>query len=825
VRRTCSGWGRHGIGLVFALLVGLVSAAECTAADWHVSPAPLVTRWARDVTPEHARPEYPRPQMVRRAWMNLNGLWEFAFDDHGNGRKAGWQSGTRLAGHILAPFTYEAALSGIGKGSEVHERIWYRRAFTVPRTWRRGEFQGGHVLLHFDAVDWQATVWVNDYELGTHRGGYAPFTLDISRALRPSGPQEVVVAVYDPADPRRGAYQPKGKQLGSHGIFYTRTTGVWQTVWLEPAPRTYISGLDMTADPETGRLSVKAEVSRSAGMDVFHTRLRLSARASTLGGPWITATGPTPRAVPIDDPGPNDTMSAGWGSWAPRWSPSVSMTVAHPRPWSPETPILYDLNIELVDGSRVIDRVRSYTGFRKLGAANGRLTLNGQPYFYRGVLDQGYWPDGILTPPSDSAIRAEVEMIKALGFNCARKHVKVEDPRWYYWCDRLGLAVWQDMSSSHNLKTDEAKQNFRQELTEVLWSVRQHPCVVHWIPFNENWGDPGPFQDEMVRLIHGQDSSRLVTDASGWTQRDLTDVIDAHDYSNQLLKQGVEHPVKPKVVGEFGGIALPVPGHTWTQGWGYQSVRTPEDLLRRLRFQVSQLYTAPNLSGFIYTQLTDVEQEQNGLLTYDRLPKAPPERVAAVITGKDRLSPEELVQTGYLNDWWVLGPIPLTTRLSSASPNRENERVMGAALARAWVPNEASLEPRENGTVRIGRQALTWKHAPPVTDALDLIQALGPTENAVAYAVANFDAPQAMSGLKLLFASDDAAKVWLNGRPLWTINSTRGVNLDQDEAPNVSLRAGRNLLVVKVVQGVGGWGTAARFVHADGSPVMLSTRP
>jgi hypothetical protein len=783
----------HAFFLSLACLLSSLAAA--TGQGWKPAPAPLMTRWAREVSPERSRPEYPRPQMSRRAWQSLNGLWEFAFDDGNQGRGGGWSSGKQFPRRILVPFTFEAALSGIGYGAEVHERVWYRRTFTVPRDWRSrlarsGRSPGERLLLHFGAVDWEATVWVNGRELGMHRGGYSPFSFDIKEALRRSGPQEVVLSVYDPADPRKGAFQPKGKQLGSEGIWYTRTSGIWQTVWLEPVPARRIERLRAEGDPQGGLLTVTAQI---AG-DTPRGRLRVNVRMP--GGAPVRSEGVVGAAGTV----------------------RVTARVPNARPWTPESPTLYDLTVELQDGSRVVDQVESYVGFRKVGMRDGRLTLNGRPYFYRGVLDQGYWPDGILTPPSDAAIRAEVEMTKALGFNLSRKHVKVEDPRWYYWCDRLGLAVWQDMPSSHNLQAPGAEANFRQELTAMVEQLRGHPCIVHWVPFNENWGDPKQFQDEMVRLVRGLDPSRPITDASGWTQRGLTDVIDIHDYSNNLLRHGVERPTRPKVIGEFGGIALPIPGHTWNQGWGYQTVRTPDDLLRRLKRQVSQLFEAPGLSGFVYTQLTDVEQEQNGLLTYDRLTKAPTEKVAAIFTGRDRLARDELVQPGYLTDWWVLGPIPLGERLTSAQNTAENERVMGAALSRAFVAGEASLRPGEGETLRVGDRTLRWRRVQAAPDALDLNQVFGQTDNAVAYAVAVIDVPQAVDGLQLLFGSDDAAKVWLNGREIWSVNRTRGVNLDEDLVPGLSLRAGRNTLVVKVVQGVGGWGLAARFVRKHGAP-------
>jgi hypothetical protein len=407
-------------------------------------------------------------------------------------------------------------------------------------------------------------------------------------------------------------------------------------------------------------------------------------------------------------------------------------------------------------------------------------------------------------------------MSKKLGFNMARKHVKIEDPRWYYWCDRLGIAVWQDMPSSHNLGTDEAKRNFTDEWRRAIDAVRGHPSVVHWIPFNENWGDPKEFQDEIVRSRANSIPTRPITDASGWTQRELTDVIDAHDYGNNLRAQGVAvTPAKPKVVGEYGGIALPVEGHTWTTGWGYQTARDPEGLIRRIRFQTTQLWEAPNLSGFVYTQLTDVEQEMNGLLTYDRLPKAKPERFAAVFEGRERAD-----FGGYLREWLVLGPLQTDTKIHSAQDSPENRAVLERVLARPFLENEAAMKPTDNLlVVTLAGTQHAWHLVRSPTEALDLHKAFGdePTSNAVAFAVAYVESPEALSDVTLRFGSDDAARVWLNGEEVWSVGRVRGVGLDEDEIKGLRLRAGQNVLVVKVAQGIGGWGLAARFEKADGT--------
>ncbi|HEU4753792.1 MAG TPA: glycoside hydrolase family 2 TIM barrel-domain containing protein, partial [Armatimonadota bacterium] len=623
-------------------------------------------------------------------------------------------------------------------------------------------------------------------------GGYTPFSFDITDALK-EGPQEVVVAVYDPADPRRGAYQPKGKQLGSEGIWYTRTTGIWQTVWLEPV---HPAGLEVAwsearVDPATrrGEVTVHFRTESASPADV---ELVLSQDGREVAGGLRTA-------------------AAGERDGA------VSLQMENCRLWSPEEPVLYDLTVRAKQGGKTVDEVKSYCAFRSYGIRNGRLELNGKPYFLRGVLDQGYWPDGILTPPTDRAIRADVEMTKRLGFNFARKHVKVEDPRWYYWCDRLGLAVWQDMPSSHNLSTAQAQENFAREWTGVIQDVRSHPSVLHWIPFNENWGDPKEFQDRIVQLTRRLDPSRPITDASGWTQRSFTDVIDVHDYGNNLIRHAVQNPSKPKVIGEYGGIALPVPGHTWTQGWGYQTVRDPDGLIRRIGAQTTQLFEAANLSGFVYTQLTDVEQELNGLMTYDRIPKTDPKRFAEVFEGRRRFEPR---LGGYIQSWRVLGPLPSGTGLRSSQDSPESHAAMEQMLAKPFLADEAL--PDTSQPARVNGQALPWRAARAATDALDFHQVFGrETNNAVAYAVARFELPRGIEDASLLFGSDDSAKVWLNGKLVHTVVRIRGVNLDEDEIRGLTLKPGPNVLVVKVAQGVGGWGVAARFQKPDGTILKL----
>lgn len=754
--------------------------AETTVAraPWRAATSPLSTRFAKDVSPDKVRPEYPRPQFVRPNWLSLNGLWEFGFDNDNVGEKEGWHTGTTFAQQILVPFTFESSLSGIGLSNEVHEHVWYRRSFKTPSDWK-----GQRILLHFGAVDWETKVWVNGQEVGKHRGGYTPFTLDITDAIRGGDSQELVVHAYDPSEKSPSGWQPRGKQQGSGGIMYTRTTGIWQSVWLEPVPKAHLSDVTMTPSFDangTGKLLLSATLPKSAaGMTV---------EASISDNSQQVAT----QQATVSSDG------------------SVSLTVIVPqaKPWTPETPQLYDLTLRLISGGRAVDMVTSYTAFRSVGIANGRLTLNGKPYFYRGVLDQGYWPDGIYTPPTEDAIKADVEAVKNLGFNMARKHIKVEDARWYYWCDRLGVAVWQDMPSSINLSTLESKEEFRKELPEVMAATRNYPSVVHWIPFNENWGNPGEFQDEIVELTRRIDPSRPITDASGWTQRSLTDVIDAHNYSDSLAHEGTSNPVKPKVVGEYGGVGLSVPGHIWAEGRIYVHANNVDEMLRLLRARTSDLYDAPNLSGFVYTQLADVEQELNGLLTYDREPKADAKAIAAIMQGKNRAP----ALPGFpLRDWLVLGPIPSGNSVNATDANPEALARMGKVLDTPYLEKEGQIQPTDGQTATVPTGNLVWKKM--MGPLIDFQQTFpgSPHNDAVVYAVSYVNSPRDIKGATLYLGSDDGAVVWLNGKQVYRKVAIRGVTVREDKVPGLVLKKGRNVLVIKVGQGQGGWGLSTHL--------------
>jgi hypothetical protein len=580
---------------------------------------PLTTRWAKDVSPDKAHPDYPRPTMVRPDWLNLNGIWQFAAAKPNEEPPAGKD----LLGSILVPFPVESALSGVMKPAD---RVWYRRTFEVPKAW--GDKR---VLLHFGAVNWEASVWVNGKKFDAHRGGYDGFSFDITDALKKDGPQELVVGVWNPID---AGQQPRGKQVRKPGgIFYTASTGIWQTVWLEPVSDRSIAGL--TIAPKLN------------GDSVSLANFAVQARGDTKGlqTQWTVTQGGQPLihwVQPLDRPNAN--------------------TIRNPKLWSPESPTLYDLRVSLVDGDKVLDTVTSYFAVRETSVGKDdkgvtRMFLNGKPYFQVGPLDQGFWPDGLYTAPTDDALKYDIEITKKLGFNMIRKHVKVEPERWYHWCDKLGILVWQDMPSGDKSvapnkgeikRSAESAKQFESELIRMLDGRRNHPCIVMWVPFNEGWGQyDTPRITEMVKK---HDPSRLVDCASGWNDMNVGDVHDFHVYPGPGSPDPEEK--RAAVLGEFGGLGLGLGGHTWeAKTWGYQGVKDSADLTRkyeRLMRRVYQLRDKPGLSAAVYTQTTDVETEANGLLTYDRaVIKVDVGRIAAANRGDFSRVPEvvEVVPT------------------------------------------------------------------------------------------------------------------------------------------------------------------------------------
>jgi Glycosyl hydrolases family 2, sugar binding domain/Glycosyl hydrolases family 2/Glycosyl hydrolases family 2, TIM barrel domain len=583
-----------------------VRAADASGkpADWHIAQAPLMTRWAKEVSPRNAHPEYPRPQMVREKWQNLNGLWQYAIATKDAQQPTNWD------GQILVPFPVESALSGVMKRVYETNRLWYRRTFSIPRDWK-----SRRVLLHFGAVDWETTVWVNGKELGSHRGGYDEFSFDITDALKPSGEQEIIVAVFDPTD---AGYQPRGKQVRRpNGIWYTPTSGIWQTVWLEPISNVRIESLHLTPDFDKARIKVSALIGVqdvAALQSLFGSEEAITIHAQVYDG--------TKKVSEYEWEG--SLLSKVRGA-------AFTMNIPQPKPWSPESPHLYTVKFTLALEGKRVDEASSYFGMRKISVAKDtdgilRLCLNNKPLFQYGPLDQGFWPDGLYTAPTDEALRYDIEMTKKLGFNMARKHVKVEPDRWYYCCDKLGLLVWQDMPSgdfgnnrTDERSSDEAAINYENELRRMIEGRWNHPSIVMWVPFNEGWGQHDT--PSIVDWIRALDPSRPVNNASGWTDRKVGDVVDMHKYPGPGVPNLEEN--RAAVLGEFGGLGLPVKGHTWQneRNWGYRSFTNAADLTAAyvgLLDKMHPMTGADGLAAAVYTQTTDVEVEVNGLMTYDR---------------------------------------------------------------------------------------------------------------------------------------------------------------------------------------------------------------
>jgi beta-galactosidase/beta-glucuronidase len=596
------------------------------------------------------RPEYPRPQFRRPDWVNLNGEWAFAFDDKREGLLGGWQhtpAEQLQAGRspfdraILVPFSYQAPLSGIGERA-FHDVVWYARIFYPPYL----DEDGGRLLLHFGALDYRAAVWINGTQVTSHEGGHTPFSADVTDALR----ERENVIVVRAEDPSHDVSILRGKQYWreeSEGIFYTRTTGIWQTVWLEPVGRRRIDALRLTPDVDGARVDV--EISVEGFESDLVLRLIVTREGERVLDDRVELLSPLlKRSLPLTKSGE---------------APDTPHLTEWPKPalWSPEHPNLYDLRLELSDaGGRVLDVVDSYFGMRKVEVRDGKVYLNNNPYYQRLVLDQGYFPDGLLTAPTDDDLHRDIELAKELGFNGARKHQKVEDPRWLYWADTLGFLVWSEMANAYRYSPEYVRR-ITNEWQEAVRRDYNHPCIVAWVPINESWGVPHLLTERtqvehllaMYHLTRSLDGSRLVVSNDGW-EHAHTDLMTIHDYRDaKTLAESYTSPEsviaaepagrpayvpgfayrgEPILVTEFGGIAF----DSEDEGWGYSTVANAEELLERYGTLISALLESDPVQGFCYTQLTDVEQEVNGLLTYDRRPKADLVRIRKITAQEKR---------------------------------------------------------------------------------------------------------------------------------------------------------------------------------------------
>ncbi len=589
-----------------AILFVLLMACVSLQAQWQPAGDKLKTKWASQIDVNNVWVEYPRPIMERGDWLNLNGLWKYAI------QPVDKQKPTSFEGDILVPFAIESSLSGVQKRVGKENELWYQREFTIPSKWKNSK-----VLLHFGAVDWKADVWVNDVKVGQHIGGYTPFSFDITPALA-SGSNTLVVKVWDPTDE---GYQPRGKQVNNpHGIWYTPVTGIWQTVWLEPVPETYIENLRITPDIDKNILVVEAITNQCTPTSRVEVKVK--------EGSSVVATGHSINNLPVEVPMPDNA-----------------------KLWSPDSPHLYDLEVILWNGNKQLDKVDSYAAMRKFSTKRDdkgivRLQLNNKDLFHFGPLDQGWWPDGLYTAPCDEALEYDIIKTKELGFNMIRKHVKVEPARWYAHCDRHGMIVWQDMPSGdrspewqmrqyfdgvERLRSPESEANFRREWKEVIDYLYSYPSVGVWVPFNEAWGQ---FKTEEIAMWTKQyDPSRLVNPASGGNHYPVGDILDLHQYPAPQLY--LYDGQRATVLGEYGGIGWANREHLWEpdRNWGYvqfNSAKEVTDEYVKYAEQLKQLIKQ-GFSAAVYTQTTDVEIEVNGLITYDReLVKVDEQRVRKV---------------------------------------------------------------------------------------------------------------------------------------------------------------------------------------------------
>ncbi|RYG53315.1 MAG: beta-galactosidase, partial [Chitinophagaceae bacterium] len=571
----------------------------------------IASPWAEKVNPAAPLPEYPRPQLERKVWASLNGLWSYSITQKDA------QSNTTWMGKILVPFAVESSLSGVGKTVGKDSILWYTRKFSLNK-----EMKGKNILLHFQAVDWRTKVFINGKAAGEHEGGFDPFSFDITPHLKKSGDQEITISVWDPTDE---GPQPRGKQVVKpEGIWYTPVTGIWQTVWLEALPESYIAAVKPTADIDKQQITINTTVTNAKSGD----KVSLSAWD---GSTKVAEAGGTP-------------------------GEDVILKIENPKLWSNETPFLYDLKVSVTRNGKAIDEAKSYFAMRKISVGTDekgikRLLLNNKFVFQYGPLDQGWWPDGLYTAPTEEALVYDIDKTKEMGFNMIRKHIKIEPARWYHHCDKVGILVWQDMPSgdlgntwdphpavygkaNDRQRTPESEGYYRKDWNAIIDALYPFPSIVVWVPFNEAWGQ---FKTvDITDWTRKKDPSRVVNSASGGNFTYTDHIIDIHNYPEPLMPEPQLFGDKlVLVLGEFGGLGLPVPGHVWQEkdNWGYQSFKTPDELLAKYTVFMDTLNNLidKGLSAAVYTQTTDVEVEINGLMTYDRkVIKNPAEKFSAL---------------------------------------------------------------------------------------------------------------------------------------------------------------------------------------------------
>ena len=577
----------------FLLLIILLFSSVSSFAQWKPAGDKIKTVWAEKIDPNNVLPEYPRPIMERDKWQNLNGLWDYAI------LPMGQQEPQTFDGKILVPFAVESSLSGVQKELGKEKELWYRRTFTIPSDWK-----SKNVILHFGAVDWKAEVYLNNIKIGSHTGGYTPFCFDVTPFLT-SGNQKLVVKVWDPTS---DSSIPRGKQVTNpNGIWYTPVSGIWQTVWLEPVNNKHIVGITPIANIDNNNLKVKVCTKNTESSDIVEVKLKDN----------------------------NKVIASAKGVVGQ----TLDIAIPNAKLWSPESPFLYDLDVTLIERGKSVDKVSSYAAMRKVSKkrdANGiiRMQLNNKDIFHFGPLDQGWWPDGLYTAPTDEALKYDIVKTKDFGYNMIRKHVKVEPARWYTHCDRLGILVWQDMPNGDQgphwdmhhyfdgkevTRSIESEQNFRKEWKEIMDYLMPYPSIAIWVPFNEAWGQ---FKtQEITEWTQYYDPSRLVNPASGGNHYlKVGDILDFHKYpSPEMMMYDNE---RITVIGEYGGIGMPLTDHLWQpdKNWGYVQFKSAKEVTDEYVKYGRQLlnFVKSGISGGVYTQTTDVEGEVNGLITYDR---------------------------------------------------------------------------------------------------------------------------------------------------------------------------------------------------------------
>ena len=594
----------------FAALLAV--AGMLSAQQWAPAGDRIKTKWADEVSPTNAHPEYPRPQMVRQDWQSLNGLWDYAITPKSQPCPRSFD------GKILVPFAIESSLSGVGRTFTADDALWYKTTFSVPSAWK-----GKRLMLNFEAVDWKAEVFVNDIKIGSHTGGYTHFSFDVTPYLK-SGANSLVVRVEDATD---NDFQPRGKQVSKpNGIWYTAVSGIWQSVWIEPVAPAHITDYNVVSSIKDKAINVSVDAAGTQEGDVIKVFLL----DGGIGYSTETANAAKPAA---------DGLYAVLASGMTVPGGSVTLNVASPKLWSPDSPYLYGLDIQILRNGKVVDRVASYTAMREVGAyrKNGNtklMGLNGEGIFQLGPLDQGWWPDGLYTAPTDEALKFDIQKTKDFGFNMIRKHIKVEPDRWFYYCDQLGIIVWQDMPSFAVSKrwgmyyygegedwpaSPEAKSNYYKEWTEIINQVKKFQCIAVWVPFNEAWSQFDT--KDVVAFTYSCDPTRLVNQSSGgnW-EVGVGDILDNHHYPWPAMRMWDKEMIN--VLGEYGGIGFPVAGHLWQadRNWGYVQYKSGEDVLKEYEGFADNLMLIirQGCSAAVYTQTTDVEGEVNGLMTYDR---------------------------------------------------------------------------------------------------------------------------------------------------------------------------------------------------------------